>query len=199
MVRLAEVGRTNREHRLAVRSEKRACKTRGIGPVERDLASKEPASVEGIGHVEGARTRTGSGAWVGGNQHVPNALVSCGVESAHEARPSSFSKSDEATTRQKAFRSAHSRALYRARGEASWWSWSTRRHAESQDDACARSGRAVLMEPRERAWVTTRSARDRSRFERGSSSASSSARRVGGNESILTKEFQALDAPSERS
>jgi hypothetical protein len=78
MVRLAEVGRTNREHRLAVRSEKRACKTRGIGPVERDLASKEPASVEGIGHVEGARTRTGSGAWVGGNQHVPNASCLAG-------------------------------------------------------------------------------------------------------------------------
>jgi len=166
-------------------SRSAACKPRGIGLDERDLASKEPTSVEGIGQRGGSSNANRFGSmgpreWPSQSPRVLRGRIRTRSSKLHP-----LPKAMKLTTRPKAFRSAEARALNRVRGASLLVvevNAKARYRCRKTTGVCAQrsSGR---MEPRERASAATWNVRDRVRFERRSSSAPSSARRVGECES----------------
>lgn len=135
---VAEVGRTNRDRVFVVRLEKRGLQTAWNRP-RRARSSLEGTCV-GRRHRPrgGSSKRTGSGAWVSGmNFPKPSCFAGSNPHTKLDLHP--FPKAMKPRHDRRRFGATESRALYRARGESSWWSRSTRRHARvARRGVCAK-------------------------------------------------------------
>ena len=114
---IAEVDRTNRDRDLSQSSRSAGCKPRGIGRARHDLASKEPTRIVVNDRVEGALGEPVREFGLRGRIHNRN-LGSLPT----------WQHTGVNAVRRKAFWNAQPRAPNRVRGDASWWSRSTRRH-----------------------------------------------------------------------